>query len=325
MLEVGSDSVDQNWGWACEKVLAVDLVTADGELLHCDNKQNQELYWMARGAGPGFPGIVTKFYLEVRKAYSAMMMSFFAWPKSRCREILQWAVDISSGYDESTEIVTVSQTMDGGDDHTICVPFVTFKNSKEEAEVALDLANRTRPGGCLVEVINKPTSLQEQYYVQGAANPERHRYCADNAYISNDEDVPAVLERAFTTLPHPKAFSIYFSMNPCSRRQLPDMALSMQTDHYFATYTLWEDETDDERCTKWVHDVMKDIEQHSSGAYLGDSDFQARRTKFWSDENARKLMELRRKWDPTGRICGYLDQGDNSGTKGLENVHEWKA
>jgi len=33
---------------------------------------------------------------------------------------------------------------------------------------------------------------------------------------------------------------------------------------------------------------------------------------------------VRRKWDPQGRLCGYLDQGDKSGVEGLENAHEWQ-
>jgi hypothetical protein len=69
---------------------------------------------------------------------------------------------------------------------------------------------------------------------------------------------------------------------------------------------------------------MADVEKHSVGAYLGDSDFQIRRTKFWENSKAKRLMNLRRKWDPSGCICGYLDEGDNSGTAGLENVHEWQ-
>jgi hypothetical protein len=41
-------------------------------------------------------------------------------------------------------------------------------------------------------------------------------------------------------------------------------------------------------------------------------------------EQGRRLMEVRRKWDPEGRVCGYLDEGDRSGVEGLENVHEWQ-
>ncbi len=169
---------------------------------------------------------------------------------------------------------------------------------EEEARSALDIANRTRPEGASLEMINQPTSLANEYCNQAAANPSGHRYCAENAYIDNDADVAAVLEEAFTTLPHPKAFSLWYAMSPCSRRPLPDMALSMQSDHYFALYTVWEHESDDKRCQKWVKDIMKKVERHGVGAYLGDSDFQERRTKFWADENAFKLMQIRRDLDP---------------------------
>jgi len=70
---------------------------------------------------------------------------------------------------------------------------------------------------------------------------------------------------------------------------------------------------------------MKDVETRSEGAYLGDSDFQTRRTRFWGEEEGKKLMRLRRDWDPLARICGYLDVGDKSGLNGLENVHEWQV
>jgi hypothetical protein len=204
------------------------------------------------------------------------------------------------------------------------VLLVTFKDSEEAAKEALQPAEDSHPPGPLVHWFMKETSLDCEYNDQAAANPSGHRYCAENAYINNDADVSAVLEKAFCTLPSKKAFTLWYSMDPCSRRKLPDMALSMQTDHYLALYTVWEEEKDDQRCQAWVRGIMGDVEKHSQGAYLGDSDFQVRRTKFWGDEEGKKLMEIRRKWDPEGRICGYLDKGDKSGVQGLANVHEWK-
>jgi FAD/FMN-containing dehydrogenase len=325
LLQGGMGWNCKNWGWACEKVLAVDVVTAKGDLVRCDSKHNSDLFWAARGSGPGFPGVVTKFHLEVRPKYSNMLSSTFIYPISEYRRVMDWILKIHSTYDEDTEVVAIGATPPGMSSPCIIPLFVTFKNTQEEAEKALSLANKTRPEGPLVELVNQPTSLAKEYQDQATANPEGHRYCAENGYIKNDADVASVLEEAFTTLPHPKAFSLWYSMAPTSRRKLPDMALSMQSDHYFALYTVWEDEDDDVRCLKWVRDIMKDVERHSEGAYLGDSDFQVRRTKFWTDENAKRLMRIRREQDPKGTICGYLDVNDASGVEGLVNEHEWQA
>ncbi|KAJ5151355.1 uncharacterized protein N7482_010607 [Penicillium canariense] len=314
-----------NWGWACERVQAVDVVTAKGELLHCNSEQNEELYWAARGAGPGFPGVVTKFHLRLN-AYPkrGFRSSGYVYPIEMFREALSWVISISPDFDHDTEIAAISHYPDGDDKIRLFILFVTMKDKPHEAEQALRPAQETRPTGCVEEWFCKEDSLEEQYNSQGKSNPEKHRYCADNAYLKDDADVPAVLEEAFTTLPHRKSFALWYAMNPCSRRTLPDMALSMHSDHYFALYTIWEEEHDDRRCQAWVRNMMKGVEPQAVGAYLGDSDFQVRKTKFWADNNARRLMEIRRKWDPQGRICGYLDEGDLSGTQGLDNVNQWK-
>ncbi len=44
---------DQNWGWACESMVGIDVVTADGQQLHCSQDENADLFWAARGSGPG--------------------------------------------------------------------------------------------------------------------------------------------------------------------------------------------------------------------------------------------------------------------------------
>lgn len=210
----------------------------------------------------------------------------------------------------------------------VTVLFVTFKNSEAEAQAALEPAQDSAPAGYVDSWFSKETSLADEYNDQSAANPEGHRYCVDNCYVRNDADVVSVLLDAFTSLPSRKSFSLWYSMAPCSRRKasdgtMPDMALSMQSDHYFAVYSIWEDESDDARCTEWVKDIFKKVERHSEGAYLGDSDFQVRKTRFWGTEQGHKLMDIRRRWDPNGVVAGYLDVNDQSGVKGLNNLHEW--
>lgn len=299
------------------------MVTANGDLIRVDDKQNSDLLWAAKGAGPGFPGVVTRFHLTTRPKIPSMLSSAFIYPIAKYKEVMNWVINITPNYDSSTEIVAVAATPPGIDQLCIIPLFVTFQNSEEECLVALKHANETRPEGCIVEDVNKQTSLAKEYRDQANANPKGHRYCAENGYVKNDVDIAAILEPGFTTLPSAKSFALWYAMAPCSRRELPDMALSMQSDHYFAIYTIWEHEKDDDRCQQWVRTTMKEVVPHCEGAYMGDSDFQVRQTKYWTDEKARKLMALRHERDPSGRICGYLDHGDQTGVRGLLNTDEW--
>ena len=56
LLQGGQGWNSRKYGWACENVAAIDVVTADGELIRADEDQNSDLLWAARGAGPGFFG-----------------------------------------------------------------------------------------------------------------------------------------------------------------------------------------------------------------------------------------------------------------------------
>jgi hypothetical protein len=206
----------------------------------------------------------------------------------------------------------------------ITILLVTMKNNEEEARAALQPAHASAPPGHVISWFCKETSLPQEYDDQHAANPNGHRYAVDNGYVNNDADVVSVLEKAFTTLPSQRSFTLWYAMNPASRftvadGTMPDMALSMQTDHYFATYTVWEDKADDGRCQAWVRDIFAEVQPHLAGSYLGDADFQVRNTRFWGEEQGKRLMEIRRAWDPKGVVAGYLDEGDKSGAQGIPN------
>jgi hypothetical protein len=204
----------------------------------------------------------------------------------------------------------------------IVANFLAFKHTTEEGQIALQPIHDTRPQGAVMEVFCSSTTFDEQYCMQTKANPVNFRYLSENAYIANSVSIPAVLRQAFTTLPTKLSSALYFSMNPTSRRSLggDEMALSMQSDHYFAIYAVWNDEAEDVKCRQWVKDVMKGVENDSVGSYLGDADFRVRTARFWGAEEGEKVMDVREKWDPEGRICGFLGGGERGH---LSNVLQW--
>lgn len=58
----------KNWGWACESLVGLDVVTAQGEEIYVSEKENEDLFWAARGAGPGefsFPFFLLFIYVAI--------------------------------------------------------------------------------------------------------------------------------------------------------------------------------------------------------------------------------------------------------------------
>jgi FAD binding domain/Berberine and berberine like len=73
-------------GLACNSVVGVEVVTADGQLLRADRENEPDLFWALRGGGGSF-GVVTALEFElypVPELYAGML----AWPWERTADVL---------------------------------------------------------------------------------------------------------------------------------------------------------------------------------------------------------------------------------------------
>jgi len=192
-------------------------------------------------------------------------------------------------------------------------------DSEEDARSKLAPLIDTYPAGAVFNEDCGDTNFQQEYEAEKAVWAENQRYIADTIWLGQHSDMVSVCKEAFMDIPD-CGVAFWEPMNPISRRSpLSDMALSITTDYYITLYGIYPDSRDDRENEAWVKEYMDNLTPHSVGTYLGDHDIQIRETKYWSDDAGEKLMKIRKKWDPEGRICGYLDEGDKSGRDGLPN------
>ncbi|MGH3210209.1 MAG: FAD-binding oxidoreductase, partial [Trebonia sp.] len=90
LLQGGMGWNCRGWGWAAESVDAIQVVTAGGDVVWCDETSNADLFWAARGSGPGFFGVVTAFRLRTRERYKELTQTTYVYPPSVAGEVLDW-------------------------------------------------------------------------------------------------------------------------------------------------------------------------------------------------------------------------------------------
>jgi FAD/FMN-containing dehydrogenase len=320
ILQGGQGWNARGWGWAAERLVAIDVVTADGELVRADATQNADLLWAARGAGPGFVGVVTRFHLQTMPRPRHVAHTVQVYSLELFDPVMTWLHSTHAGIDRRVEIVAVSSTPPGGTEHVLAVTAVAFVDDDEQARTALAPFEQCPYLDRAIERRHAaPTPLSEHREQQRRDNPEGHRWRTDNAWIQGppSQVVPAI-RPAFTELPNAASFTIWFSMAPL--RPLPDMAFSLQTEIYLASYVLWPDEADDEALLRWVEERMARLEPVTAGQYLGDSDLSVRQLKFMADDNWERLQQIRRQRDPEGVFVGYLAAGG-----GATNANHWEG
>lgn len=315
LLQGGQGWNSRSRGWACESVVGVDVVTADGELVHADAEQNTDLLWAARGAGPGFPGVVTRFHLRTYPRAAVMVHDTWTFPLSAAGPLLEWLHEILPALDARVEPVVAATRLpdvplDGGisrPEGTVLLLHTTvMAASLSEIDGVLapfdscPLADR-RLGHMRAE-----TDIAQENEAQTKQNPEGYRYVVDCTWSNSPaaklaEPVAAL----WRDLPTAHSFSIWYGSAPA--RRLPDMAFSVEGKVYLATYVIYTDPADDERYSAFVHGRTDELAAlGGAGAYLGDTDFARRTDRFLSDEHYARLQDILARRDPDGVFCSYL-------------------
>src|SRR5687768_971733 len=83
----GSGWLERKHGLACDNLLAVELVTAEGEQVRASADQHPELFWALRGGGGNF-GVVTAFEFRLHPLEREVFAGLALYPVGRGRELL---------------------------------------------------------------------------------------------------------------------------------------------------------------------------------------------------------------------------------------------
>jgi len=76
-------------GLACDNLLAVEIVTADGEVLRVSDTENADLLWGLKGAGWSF-GVVTAMELSLHAVGPTVVAGLIYWPLDRFPDLVDY-------------------------------------------------------------------------------------------------------------------------------------------------------------------------------------------------------------------------------------------
>lgn len=292
-------------GLACENLTGVDYVGADGVLRHATASENEEMFWAARGAGPGFFGVVTGFHLKLHPRPRAIGVKLAFYPIDRLETLFRWADRVAADVPRSVELMlAVSRTIPFMNGAGIAVVAPVFADSLGAAR--RDLAfMKSRPGGARLVTPFMPMRLSWMTRALMGHYPDRHRYAVDNMWTGAPiEDLLPGLTRIADSLPTALSHMLWMNWSP--RPSRPDMAYSLDDRFYLALYGVWKDAKDDAAASSWVADGLRSMEGLATGLQLADENLGLRPGKFLADANMARLDALRARYDPDGRFHSYM-------------------
>lgn len=305
---IGGYLLQGGYGWngrktgiACESVIGIDMVTADGEYIHASATENADLYWSARGSGGGFFGVVVRFHLKLfpLPKYQAMIAHQFSI--KHLEDVFNWAYEVGRSVPQAVEFqLLMSKNMMnllGPGIEAVAPIFADTKDEFEEAKAFMQNSPikkkalfRTPPFNFGINFLY--TNVMTHY-------PENRHWGVDNMWTHAPlEDLMPYLKEIAQTLPPAPSHLLWLNWYPGAIQS--DMAYSNEDNIYLALYANWKNAADTAQYGNWAVEMMQKMEHLSTGIQLADEGLHKRTSPFLAEENLKKIQEIRANRDQAG-------------------------
>ena len=307
----GMGYVRRRFGLSADNLLAVEMVTASGDVITADDSHNTDLMWAVRGGGGTF-GIVTRFTYRLHYVGTQVTGATVMYPLSAAREVMRrWRAFTKTAPDEVSSafmIWTAPAIEDFPEEwhhQGVCMidaPYVgddldhgdeVVRPLRELAEPVFDMSARQR-------YVDMQSAFDDFF----PAREQRYYWKSLNALDLSDELIDRIIAHG-RTRPSPNTLMIVRHLGGAMARVPADATAFGDRSAQFniSIDSTWVDPADDERNVAWTRRVWDDLRPYSDGGvYLNFPGFQEEgqalmRAQF--GRNYERLASIKHKYDPT--------------------------
>lgn len=309
------------WGPACLSVKAIEFVTAEGKLVTASAEEHPDLFWAARGCGPGMFAVATRYHLKCFPLPKAILSSNYYYSLDDLREVVEEVTALGWKMPDFVElsIFLINAPPELADkcknrNGKLCmITAVAFANTQEEGIEALGILEKgvlTRK--CLSKSINEPTNFEGLANASGATWPEHHRnLCENQCSKAKPVDILMALRDKIIDAPSSKSVIVFCQSTGQHNLLQPhaEVALSMDGQSYGGIWSIWEKPEDDAANTKWHNECTDILKKFTNEHYIGETDIvqdTTRVQKSYTPEKWKRLEQIKAKYDPEGLFFGFL-------------------
>ena len=288
----------RSYGLACDNLLAVDLVTADGGFLTASATEHADLFWGVRGGGGNF-GIVTSFAYQLHPI-GPLLAGLLIYPLGQAREVLKQYRELTSIAPDALGTIAALATLPDG---TPAVVIIVAYNGPLEDGARLLQPLRTF-GPPLADQVGSMSYIALQSISEHFNPPGRRNYNRSDYLQALSDDAIATMVEHFATVPTPLTHLVIEHLGGAVRRIGPDDTAVAYRDapYNMLTVAIWEDPAADAPMIRWARDLWERMQPFSAGGayinYMGDEGEDRVRAAYSPAKYAR-LVGLKNTYDPT--------------------------
>jgi FAD/FMN-containing dehydrogenase len=281
---------------ACDNLLSVDLVTADGTFLTASETQHADLFWALRGGGGNF-GVATSFEFKLHEVGPTVLGGLVIHPLSEAGSVLRFYRDFCISLpDEAEAYCSILTAPDG---NPVIALLIGYTGSLAEGERVLAPARQF--GSPLADLVGPISYVQRQRLIDDLGVHGIHRYWKSGFVPElTDDFIDVVVERAKTLLSPLTAIGFFFFHGAASRVDPQATAFGLRSIQWdFDIISQWTNPAEAAIHVQWTREFWKAAEAYASGVYVNHiaEDEPGRVTAAYGPNYAR-LVSVKSQYDP---------------------------
>ena len=285
-------------GLACDNLLSVDVVTADGRLLTASATEHADLFWAVRGGGGNF-GVVTAFEYRLYPV-SQIFGGLLIYPITHAKDVFRFYRDFTRTAPEALGSLCNLATLPDGTPAAVIL--LGYNGSVEDGERLLRPLRECAP--LLADQVGLMPYIALQSIVENFNPPGLRNYWKSNYLQDLSDGAIEVLADHYRTVPAPHTHVVIEHLGGAVSRVGAD---ETAVDHREALYNflivgMWTDAAMDAQVIGWVRDLWGALQPFSSGGlyvnYEAEHDM-GRVQAAYSPAKYARLVAVKTAYDPT--------------------------
>ncbi|HEY0969720.1 MAG TPA: FAD-binding oxidoreductase [Gemmatimonadales bacterium] len=294
-------------GLTVDNLRAVDVVTADGALVHAREEENPDLFWGVRGGGGNF-GVVTSFELELHQVGPEVLAGLIVHPFDdaagllrRYRDVVLAAPDALAAWVVMRKAPPLPFLPEAVHGREVVVIALCYTGSIADGERALEpLRAIGTPHG---EHVGPMPYVAFQGAFDPLLAPGMRNYWKTHNFAALNDDLVEMLVGQVRRLPGPMC-EIFIANLGGAVSRLPDSATAYTgraAPFVMNVHARWDDAAQDDRFVGWARGVYEATAPWAAaGAYVNfmTADEQSRVRAAYG-ANYDRLTAVKARYDPT--------------------------
>jgi len=303
----GFGYLTRRFGWGCDNVLSMEVVSADGRMVRASEEQHDDLFWGLRGGGGNF-GVVTGFEYRLHPVGPEVVGGAIAWRAEAAPEVLEMYRTLTAQAPPELTCVALLRPAPPApwlpeDIHGKPIVALLICHSGPVADGERLAAPVKRFGSPVGDVIGRRSFASQQSLID-ATQPKGRRYYWKSEYLPglHPELLAKVIEHA-QRVASPHSAIILFPIDGAIQRFPEDYSPAGNRNARLVLNITasWEQREQDSANIEWARTTWRELRGYSTGGtyvnFLTEEEGDERVHAAYGKNYAR-LVEVKKQWDP---------------------------